>query len=148
VLTTMTDQSIFPTSSSEDLTRAHLNDLRHGLLRLHKALVDSERISYERFHGRVTSSGELLQLVIQHEWFAWLHPVSELVVQIDELLDADDPMTANDASSLIERARALLNPSESGAGFEKQYYDALQRDPDVVMTHAQVLQLLAPDVQV
>lgn len=144
----MTDQSIFPTRSSEALTRAHLDGLRHGLLRLHKALVDSERISYERFHGRVTSSGELLQLVIQHEWFAWLHSVSELVVQIDELLDADDPITTNDTSSLIERSRALLKPSEEGTGFEKYYYDALQRDPSVVMIHAQVSQFLASDVQV
>ena len=141
-------ESIFPISPASDLTLAHLRDLRHGLLRLHKALVDSERISYERVHGRVTSSNELLKLVIQHEWFAWLHPVSELVVQIDEFLDADDPMTENDAKSLIEQARALLNPSEEGAGFEKHYYDAIQRDPDVVMTHAEVSRLLASDVQV
>jgi len=46
-------------------------------------LLDTERITYEQVHGRV-SSGE--QLVINHEQFAWLHRISELVVQIDEML--------------------------------------------------------------
>ena len=45
------------------------------------------RIS-ERDFGRLTS-GELLQLVINHAQFAWLRLISALVVQIDEMLDAD-----------------------------------------------------------
>src|SRR6266446_6539239 len=96
-----------------DLTRRRLVDLRHGLLRLHKALLDSERDSYERAHGRrITSRGELFQLVVGDEWFAWLHRVSELVVQIDEMLDADEPATAIEATRVIDQARTLLRPSE------------------------------------
>jgi len=48
-------------------------------------VCETERIAYEQVRGRV-SSGELLQLVIEHEQFAWLHRISELVVQIDEML--------------------------------------------------------------
>jgi hypothetical protein len=124
----------------KDLQR--LRDLRHGLLRLHKTLLDSERVAFERFRGRVATSGEFLQLVITDPWFAWLHPLSELVVQIDEALDADDPLTLSDAHELIGRARRLLTPSEEGNGFEKRYYDALQRDPDVVLAHAEVAKVL------
>jgi hypothetical protein len=36
--------------------------------------------------------------VINHEQFAWLRPVSELSVRIDELLDAVEPVTAEDAA--------------------------------------------------
>ena len=36
----------------------------------------------------------------------------------------------------------LLKPSEEGAGFGKHYYDALQRDPDVVLAHAAVKKLI------
>jgi len=57
-------------------------------------LLDTERITYEQVHGRV-SSGEL-QLVINHEQFAWLHRISELVVQIDEMLQADEPVSLDD----------------------------------------------------
>jgi hypothetical protein len=135
-----------PISPYSDLARARLVDLRRGLLRLHKALLDSERLTYERVHGRISSPGAFFQLVISDTWFEWLHRVSELVVQIDEMLDSDEPATAIDATRVIERARILLKPSEDGAGFGKRYYEALQRDPDVVLAHAAVKKLLRKGV--
>ena len=137
---------MYPTGPHTDLPRRRLVDLRHGLLRLHKALLDSERLSYERIHGRIASRGEFFQLVVGDSWFAWLHRVSELVVQIDEMLDAEDAATAIDATRVIDQARMLLKPSEEGAGFGKHYYDALQRDPDVVLAHAAVKKLLRKSV--
>ncbi|HEY0385863.1 MAG TPA: hypothetical protein VGC64_07610 [Pyrinomonadaceae bacterium] len=92
-----------------------MRELRLGLLRLHKTLLDAERETYERVHGQVTG-GELLQLVINHEQFAWLHPVSQLIVRIDEMLDADEPATADGAEALLAGARSLLKPSLE-AGF-------------------------------
>ena len=135
-----------PISPYSDLARARLVDLRRGLLRLHKALLDSERLTYERVHGRISSPGAFFQLVIGDTWFEWLHRLSELVVQIDEMLDADEAATAVDATRVIEQARMLLKPSEEGAGFGKRYYEALQRDPDVVLAHAAVKKLLRKGV--
>ena len=129
-----------------DLARKRLVDLRHGLLRLHKALLDFERVSYERVHGRIPSRGQFFQLVIGDSWFAWLHQVSELVVQIDEMLEAEEPASAIEATRMIDQARLLLKPSEAGAGFGKRYFDALQRDPDVVLAHAAVKKLLRKSV--
>jgi hypothetical protein len=119
-----------------------MRELRLGLLRLHKTLLDAESESYERAHGQVTG-GELLQLAINHEQFAWLHPVSELIVRIDELLDADEPATADDAEALLAGARALLKPSETGGGFGQKYFAAIQREPDVVLAHREVTRLLS-----
>src|ERR1051325_6370928 len=68
-------------------TRTRLGAVRRALLKLHKALLDDERIEFERVRGRIASSGEFLQLVLNDEWFAYLRPLSALVVQIDELLD-------------------------------------------------------------
>src|SRR5918911_2661948 len=101
-----------------------VRELRTGLLRLHKALLDAERLAYERVYGQV-SGGELLQLAINHEQFAWLHPFSELIVRIDEMLDADEPANGNDTESLLAQARVLLRPSEEGTDFERRYYAAL-----------------------
>src|SRR5277367_897633 len=109
-----------------------LTALRHTLLTHHKALLDSERARYERDVERVQSSGQMLNLVLHDPFFAWLHELSELIVTIDETLDADDPATAADAARLLAQARTLLLPVESGQGFRGQYFDALQRDPDVV----------------
>ncbi|HEY9673285.1 MAG TPA: hypothetical protein V6D11_17715 [Waterburya sp.] len=119
----------------------YLRELRNKLLHLHRVLLDTERIAYEQVHGRVSST-ELLQLVIEHEQFAWLHRISELVVQIDEMLQADEPLSLNDVQNLIAHTRTLLTPSELGNTFERKYYNAIQREPGVVLAHADVSQLL------
>ena len=124
-------------------TQQRLTDLRNGLLRLHKTLLDSERASYERDIARIHSSGELLKLVLYDPWFAWLHELSELVVLIDETLDAKEPPNGIEAEKLIAQARELIAPNENGRGFEKRYFEAMQRDPDVVLAHAQARKLLA-----
>jgi hypothetical protein len=125
-----------------DSLRGSLKDLRHGLLGLHKSLIVSEQLTYERIYGRVTSSGQLLQLVMNDPWFAWLHPLSHLVVRIDVVLEDQDDTTVEMAQELLSEAREMLRPSEEGDGFERSYYEALQRTPDVVLAHATVKKLL------
>lgn len=119
-----------------------MRELRLGLLRLHKSLLDAGREDYERAHGQVTG-GELLQLVISDERFAWLRPVSELIVGIDEMMDAAEPATAAEAEALLAGARSLLKPSETGGGFGGKYFAAIQQSPDVVLAHREVTRLLS-----
>ncbi|GAB4229779.1 MAG: hypothetical protein Kow00121_58670 [Elainellaceae cyanobacterium] len=119
----------------------NLTELRNRLLDLHRVLLNIERNAYEQVRGRV-SKGELLQLVIHHEQFAWLHRISELVVQIDEQLQADEPLTDEDVASLLTDARLLLTPAEEGKTFERKYYYALQREPDAVLAHAAIVKFL------
>jgi len=120
-----------------------LPELREALLRLHKALVESERVSYEQTFGPITSPNHFLQLLTNDPWFAWLHPLSQLIVAMDEALDAKEPMTPATADALVKQTRLLLVASETGEGFSKHYDDALQRDPDVVLAQAVVAKLLA-----
>ncbi|MFE4106191.1 hypothetical protein [Almyronema epifaneia] len=119
-----------------------LRQLRAILLKLHKALLDSEKILYEQMHGRIRSSGEFFQLVVEHEWFNWLRAISKFIVQIDEALDAKEPMTLGQVNGLLEDARQLLRPVEQGTEFEKRYYQAIQRDPNIAFMHGQVTNLL------
>jgi hypothetical protein len=114
--------------------RRQLDDLRRGLLRVHKALLEDARIRYEREQGRIEGSGALLQLVLNDPWFAWLHPLSGLVVQIDELLASDDATVA-DGQALIDQARALVKPDANGEGFHRRYHRAIQDVPDVLIAH-------------
>lgn len=122
-----------------------LTDIRIKLLHLHKLLLDTERIRYEQVRGRV-SKGELLQLVINHDQFAWLHQLSELIVQIDELIHSDEPVTSEAIAALIADVRILLTPDEAGNDFAVKYDAAFQRNPDVVLAHADVVALLATEV--
>lgn len=116
--------------------------VRNGLLRLHKVLVESERVTYEKVVGPIQSPNQFLQRLIDDPWFGWLQPLSQLIVAMDEAQDAPEPATDADAKALIERARLLLVASEEGQGFSRHYFEALQRDPDVVLAHADVTKIL------
>jgi hypothetical protein len=122
--------------------RQKLVALRLTLLRLHKTLLDMERRQYERVNGHV-STGELFRLVIDHEQFAWLHNISEFVVRLDEALAGETPVTAEDTHSAIVIAQKMFAPSESGDAFQKRYFDAIQRDPSVVIEHAELARLFS-----
>ena len=94
-----------------DNSRDSLKHVRQGLLRLHKMLLDQERVDYENARGKIGNSYEFLQLVLKDPWFDWLHRLSELIVQMDEALDTRDqehPTTDEDAEALLARAKTLL----------------------------------------
>ena len=129
----MTSPQPAPSTLSQD-ARQQLDDVRRGLLRVHKALLDDARIRYEREQGRIEGSGALLRLVLNDPWFAWLHPLSGLVVQIDELLAADEPATT-DGEALLNQARTLIRPDANGEGFQRRYHRAIQDVPDVLIAH-------------
>jgi hypothetical protein len=117
-----------------------LRELRSRLLHLHKILLEMERADYERVSGRLTS-GELLQLVINHVQFAWLRQLSALVVQLDELLDAEDPALPDDLQNVLGQARSLFT-SPADEAFREKYQAALQRNPEAVLAHSEVARLL------
>jgi hypothetical protein len=133
----MTSPSPASSAPLSPSVRQQLDDVRRGLLRVHKALLDDARIRYEREQGRIEGSGALLRLVLNDPWFAWLHPLSGLVVQIDELLAADEPTSA-DGETLLNQARSLLKPDANGEGFQRRYHRAIQDVPDVLIAHVAV----------
>jgi catechol 2,3-dioxygenase len=123
-------------------TRARLNELRTRLLALHKALLEDAKSQYEMDRGRVEGAGALLQLVINDPWFAWLHQISEIVVRIDEMTANDWTGTDADARGLIEQIDKLLVPAEHGDTFARRYFEAIQRQPAVVLAHGDVKRTL------
>ncbi len=118
----------------EDLHR-RLNAAHAGLLRVHKAVLDHERQRYEHSRGPVGSPLEFLQLVLRDPWFAWLRPISELTVQIDEFTASREPTDPRHGEALLAQARTLLIPAEAGDGFAREYHRAIQESPEVAMTH-------------
>lgn len=123
--------------------RQLLFDLRKALLHLHKTLLDWERSAYERVHGRASAS-ELLKAIVEDPQFAWLRPISELIVRIDTTVDMEegDGEPRAEVDALIARARAVVAPNEAGTPFEKRYHAALQEHPDAVFAHRAVTTIL------
>jgi len=125
--------------SNQELS--HMDQLRSALLRLHKALLDDERVSYERVYGRIATNGEFLQLVLGHAWFAWLRPLSSMIAQLDER-EVESTSPSTEITAFMASVRTLITPAEEGTGFAKHYNDALQRSAEVVLAHAAVRALL------
>ena len=124
-----------------DTLRKRLEKVRLALLTLHKALVDSERATYEQTIGAIKSPNHFLQLLTTDPWFAWLKPISNLIVSMDEALDMKEPPDDATVEAMLKEAKSLLAPSESGEGFGRHYFDAMQRDPNVILAHAEVTKL-------
>lgn len=118
--------------------------LRKGLLQLHRDLIDSERIVFERSAGTIPSAAAFLHLLANDPWFEWLRPLSKHLATIDEALaDRKNPLTAERTEEFLLETRNLLAPDEHGDGFAKTYFEVLQRDPHVMVTHIEVRRLLA-----
>lgn len=128
-------------ASGSGAMKSNLISLRDAVLKLHKALVDSERVEYERTMGPIPSSNDFLRLLATDPWFAWLAPLTRLLVSMDEALESEEPLTEQGIEALIGSVFTLLVTDEAGHGFGRQYFEALQRDPDVVMAHAEVARL-------
>ncbi len=134
-------KKVYDGPMSDDGARRRLKDLRNGLLRLHMTMLDSEKAAYERDVERITSPSQYLNLALNDPWFAWLRELSQFIVMIDETLDLEEPATPDDAERVIAEARSLISPSETGEGFARRYWDAMQRDPGVVLAHGDMMKV-------
>ena len=125
-------------SPERDSIRSSLEEFHSVLLKLHKALLDSEKIVYEKHVGPIQSPNHFFQLLTNDPYFAWLRPISQLIVAIDETLDEKEPLTNESVDSLMRQSVFLLVPAQSTGDFAERYVAALQRDPRVILAHAQV----------
>ena len=87
--------------------------LRNQLLSLHKLLMNTERAAYERREKVSLTPLKLLQLLTEHESFAWLRQLSQLVVMMDEAMEEKPPISKERKDALVTEARLLLAGAET-----------------------------------
>ena len=133
----MAENPFPPSAPAQDALRQSLLDLHDALLRLHKVLLESERAVYEKTIEPIRSPNHFFQLLTSDPWFAWLRPISQLIVAIDETLDDKETLTHASVDAVMRQSVFLLIPAENGGEFGERYVAALQRDPRVVLAHAQ-----------
>jgi hypothetical protein len=126
----------------ESPSRKRLIEIRERLLNLHKALIDFERERYEKTVGPIPSPSQFLQLLTRDPWFAWLQPLSHLIVAMDVALKEKEPLTAAGVDRLASQTRALLVAEENGESFSGHYFEALQNEPDVVLAHGAAIRVM------
>lgn len=123
--------------------RTHLFKAREALLNLHKSLLNVERKRYEQNVGPVANEFEFFRLATTDPSFAWIGPLTSLIVQIDEQVASKEPITVGAVDSLYIETRAVL-ASASDTPFKQEYNQLLQEHPELVMKHSAVMQALPP----
>jgi hypothetical protein len=135
------ERDLTEAATSDD--RTQLFKVREALLNLHKALLNVERGRYERNVGPVANEFEFFRLATSDPSFAWIGPVTTLIVQIDERVASKEPISVGAVESLYGETRSVL-ASSSDTPFKAEYNQLLQENPDLVMKHSAVMQALPP----
>ena len=124
----------------QDATRNRLDAVSQALLRLHKSLLDDERIIYEAEHGAV-SPNEMFRLALGHPQFTWLGKILSLVAQLDEAASPRRPATETKAQSLLVEAQVILKLEHEDQTFVERFQYALKRSTDATEKHNEALKI-------
>ena len=123
------------------IAAARLRAWRTSLLSLHKVLIDSELRHYAEDRGPIGGPHQALRLVSSDPWFAWLRPITAIIIDIDERIADPRAVEAADVAAYASRIRTLLT-FDIESPFGTEYRRVLQELPEAVVTHGQLLALL------
>ena len=120
--------------------RTWLRDTWKQLLPLHRALIDFAREDYNANVAPVSGPTHMIELLQQDPFFAWLKPLTALILDIDTMSRTD--FERADADSVLSRVEAMFG-TNADAEFAARYVPVLQRDFDVAVAHAALRQLIS-----
>lgn len=125
--------------SSNNADSLALDELAAALRHLHKALLEAEAENF----GPISGPFQLLNLVTHHEHFAWLHSLSELMVELDELRESGDSVNSIQAGALRATVEDLVGSRVSSPPqFRARYMALLQQSPAAAMAHGDLRRVL------
>lgn len=124
-------------SGPEHTPADEVRALRAAVRALHKELLGAVQRRFEKLHRRVQGPGELLELAAHDPLFEWLKPLSERLVELEEL-DVD-AVAREQAAALRAGFGRLLDADGEFAAVYRVY---LQSEPDVVIAHAELRRAL------
>jgi hypothetical protein len=121
-----------PDSPERAALRGALRDVSKVLLPLHRALIEAAKDDYA-FGIAPVKPSQLLQLLNDDPFFAWLKPLTSLIVDIDEMARTD--FEPADVAGIAGRVDRLFGANAEEA-FAAHYIPMLQRSVDVAVGHA------------
>lgn len=129
------------TEALQEATRTNLNQVSKALLRLHKSLLDDERVIYETVNGPVTSPHEMFRLVMSHQQFTWLGKISSLIALLDEATSVRRPATEATAQGLLAEVVALLKMESDDQTFVERLQRVLKRSAEAKTNYDEALKI-------
>jgi hypothetical protein len=122
-------------TTAESKHGTQLRALSSALRDVHRGLLEVSRERYELANPPVRTRGELLQLLLHDETFAWLRQLSELIVEIDELAARDPAPTEAETVTMGALIRAFTSSADDPDAFGTRYVALLSSEPRVAMSH-------------
>ena len=124
-----------PDDPAHAAAREALRQASRALIPLHRALIEATRSDYSFAYGPVDQPTQVFRLVSEHPFFAWLRPITALIVEIDELARRDFELP--ETAAIADRLDRYFGPAPDEE-FAARYIPILQRDVEVAIAHAEV----------
>jgi hypothetical protein len=117
--------------------RSKLERMGSAMRVLHKALIDVTQHEYERAHGKVKNPYALFALVANDPAFAWLQPMTRLIVEIEDVVGRPlPPPGKHDLADLRKKIDQLL--VTVGEPFSTHYLALVQSSPEIAAEHGRL----------
>lgn len=126
------------TSQTQKL-RPLVEETRLILLDLHKKLIDIGRSDFEKTNGPIASPYDWVPILVGHPFFSFLHPLSQLITSLDELLEITWPLREIDILAVRAEIENMIGDFKTTPqGFRTHYLEMIQRESEVVLLHSKL----------
>ena len=125
-------QDLFGNSAKNKLDR-----MAAAMRTVHKALIDQTQREYERAHGKVTSPYTLFALVANDPTFAWLQPMTRLIVEMEDLLGRKEAPPLETEVAALRRSIDQLLVAE-GQPFSTRYLALVQSSSEIAVENGRL----------
>lgn len=107
----------------------NIDKLRHDLLDLHKKLLEYQGRLAEQEFGRTITPYEMWHLSTTDKTFNWLRSLSELIVKIDENMEAKEQV--QDFPAWVKNELKTLTDVTNTGDFQAKLAVALNAKPEL-----------------
>jgi hypothetical protein len=106
-----------------------INNIFKHLLRVHKSLLDFQKLVIEALDQKVYTPYETLQMAINHPDFEWLRKISGVMALMDEATsDKKNPPTEKTLKDFAHILNDIFSETTPDLDFKNRLHVALARD--------------------
>lgn len=125
-----------------------INNLFRHLLRVHKSLIDFQKMVLEAFDQKKYTSYDILQFAFNHPEFEWLRKISTIMADMDECTsDKKNPPEEKHLKEFVRRLDEIFSEASQESDFKHRLHIALDRDPQLAKEVAELRTLLTNTLQ-
>jgi hypothetical protein len=120
-------------------------ELSGSLMALHKDLLMLEAKLLEADRGKKLTPYELLNATLTDPKLAWLRKLSELIVNIDTIVDETENLSAQESHRVANEVLLIIEKPADGFAddiFWVRYSEYLAHNPDIIMRHSALKQII------